>query len=145
MDKGKETERGKALGALVRTAREATGLSQRACAAEVGLPISWLQRMELGEFDRPDASRMARLVGYLPIDPEQLSAISGEYLDNELPDARAYLRTKFGATDEEIALFDDYLAQIEAGRDARQPKSVKPRTPPKRFPSKGASKKGAAS
>lgn len=123
MDKGKETERGKALAALVRSAREEAGVSQRACAAATGVQVSWLQRMELGQFDRPDASRMARLVGFLPIDPDRLLEISGDYIPNELPDVRAYLRTKYNATDEEIAQFDDYVAQIERGRMSRKPKS----------------------
>ncbi len=122
MDKGKETERGKALAALVKSAREETGISQRACAAATGVQVSWLQRMELGQFDRPDASRMARLVGFLPIDPEKLLEISGDYIPNELPDPRAYLRTKFNATDEEISQFDEYVAQIERGRESRKAK-----------------------
>lgn len=118
MKKGQETERGLALGALVKSAREAAGLTQRGCAAEVGVPISWLQRMELGEFDRPDASRMARLVGFLPIDHRQLLDISGSYLPDELPDARGYLKAKYGASDEQIAQFEDYLAQIKTGQEA---------------------------
>ncbi|MGB0871990.1 MAG: helix-turn-helix domain-containing protein [Solirubrobacterales bacterium] len=126
MDKGKETERGKALAVLVKSAREEAGVSQRACAAATGVQVSWLQRMELGQFDRPDASRMARLVGFLPIDPDRLLEISGDYIPNELPDVRAYLRTKYGASDKEIAQFDDYVAHIEQGRSARKAKP-KPR------------------
>lgn len=125
MPSGKPTERGKALAHLIKQARAEAGLSQRACAEAAGVPTSWLQRMELGEFDRPDASRMARLIGLLPIDHQQLLDISGQYIPAELPDARAYLRAKYGATDEEIAQFDEYLRQIEAGREARSSRSKK--------------------
>lgn len=133
MPSGKPTARGKALAHLIKQARAEAGLSQRACAEAAGVPISWLQRMELGEFDRPDASRMARLIGLLPIDHQQLLAISGQYIPEELPDARAYLRAKYGATDVEIAQFDDYLTQIEAGRKARDSRSKKklPATAPR--------------
>ncbi|MEH3054257.1 MAG: helix-turn-helix transcriptional regulator [Patulibacter minatonensis] len=106
---------GQALGALVREARTAKGWTLRETAPKIDVTWQWLQRMEGGAFHQPDASRMARLVGLLGIDPVRLAEVSGGYIPDELPDPIGYLRTKYGATDDQIADFERWRKEIKLG------------------------------
>ncbi len=116
-DSNKQTQ-GEALGALVRAAREKHGWTLRETAPKIGVTWQWLQRMERGAFHQPDASRMARLVGLLDIDPAALSAVSGDYIPDALPDPVGYLRAKYGATDEQIADFERWRHEVQLGQNA---------------------------
>jgi transcriptional regulator with XRE-family HTH domain len=51
------------LGEVVRKARIRARLSYRDLAARSGIALSWLARMERGDFESPDPSRLARLAG----------------------------------------------------------------------------------
>ena len=101
------------LGAFLRTAREAMGLSNRGLAALSGIDQATIGRIESGFIARPTASTLARLAAALKVETAELYA-KAEYLtESGLPTFRPYMRTKYGQLPEEdIERIEAYAARI---------------------------------
>jgi transcriptional regulator with XRE-family HTH domain len=108
------TKQAKALGALIRAARERRGLSLRALEAETGLPLSWLVYLEAGRSLEPLPDRVARLAESLEIDPARIDTVSGNYLARSLPAVRTYFRSKGKATNAELDELERVIAEVQA-------------------------------
>jgi transcriptional regulator with XRE-family HTH domain len=106
-------EQAKALGRLIRAAREGRGLSLRGLEAETGLPLSWLVYLEAGRSLEPLPDRVARLAERLEIDPAEIDDVSGNYLAQSLPTVRTYFRSKGKATEAELDELERIIEQVQ--------------------------------
>lgn len=101
--------RGEKLGQLVRSHRQATGLSLRALARREGLDYSWLSRLEQGEYAAPSPQRLQRLARALDIDIEELYGLAGYVVSDRLPEFETYLRAKYDLPDQAVTQLDEYF------------------------------------
>src|ERR1019366_5630049 len=102
------------LGALIRSAREAKGLSVREVSTEMGLTHSWLGYLETGRSLEPLPDRVAMLAEMLEIDPAEIDRVSGDYLAQSLPTVRTYFRSKGKATQAELEELERVVAEVQA-------------------------------
>jgi len=65
-------EQAKKLGALIRAAREAKGMSLRALEAESVIALSWLLYLEAGRSLEPLQGRVAKIAELLDVDPAKV-------------------------------------------------------------------------
>jgi transcriptional regulator with XRE-family HTH domain len=104
------------LGEVVRKARIRARLSYRDLAARSGIALTWLARMERGDFESPDPSRLARLAEVLRIDPKRLDRLAGGQLSDSLPEPRTYFRAKYGdLSPEQLTRLEAYVSRMRAG------------------------------
>lgn len=90
------------LGELIRTQREALGLSQNALAKQSGIDVAYISRIESGEIAQPSAPRLARLADELGLGLTETYAAAAQRPESELlPSFTPYLRTKYGELPEE--------------------------------------------
>jgi transcriptional regulator with XRE-family HTH domain len=102
------------LGALIRQAREANGLTVREAAARLDVDFTHYTRIErgergLGKYARP----VAKLYG---LNADELEAMATDKLPNFAP----YLRAKYDLTDEAIAELEGHFQEVAK---QRRPKS----------------------
>lgn len=96
------------LGQVLRTAREAKGMSSRQLEALVGIPAPTILRIEQGEFSSPAPDKLARIANALDVPLADVYAIAEYAAPKQLPNLSPYLRTKYRDLPDEAA------AQIEA-------------------------------
>jgi transcriptional regulator with XRE-family HTH domain len=102
------------LGALIRSAREAKGVSVRELSTQMGLTHSWLGYFEAGRSLEPLPDRVAMLAEMLDIDPAEIDKVSGDYLAQSLPNVRTYFRSKGKATQAELDELEHVVDEVKA-------------------------------
>ena len=97
------------LGDLLRSRREAAGLSLTRMAAKLGISRPYLSRLERGEYSNPSSKILIQLSKGLGIRTEDLYAMTGCLLPTDLPNFVPYLRAKYPDwPDLAIAELDDF-------------------------------------
>lgn len=107
------SKRAKQLGRLIKQARLAKGLSQRAAADQMGQHHSYLARLEAGDFDAPRPQQLKTLARVFDIPIENLYAIAGYQVEGRLPDFAPYLRAKYDLPDEAVDRLDEYFHMLK--------------------------------
>jgi transcriptional regulator with XRE-family HTH domain len=107
-------QQAKKLGELIRSAREARGLSLRALETETGLARTWLVYLEAGRSLEPLPDRLAKVAEALDIDPARIDRASGNYLARSLPTVRTYFRSKDKVTQAELDELERVIAEVHA-------------------------------
>jgi transcriptional regulator with XRE-family HTH domain len=98
-----------ALGALIRSARQAHGLTTRQLAEMVGWHQSRLVHLEQGAVARPSALLLQRIAQQLEIPLLELYRLAGV----PIPALRPYLRA-YGLSPEDTAKAEAYIARLAA-------------------------------
>jgi transcriptional regulator with XRE-family HTH domain len=114
----------KKLGAYVRTAREAAGLSQLRLGEEVGVPNSTILRLERGENLNPRPDLLSEIADALRIDLADLYALAGYAAPRQLPHLQPYLRTKYrDLSERDIVEITNYAERLmkQRGIDVHGP------------------------
>jgi transcriptional regulator with XRE-family HTH domain len=83
------------LGAYLRYKREAHGISTRTLAAEVGIDMSQIVRLEQGLVSAPKGEVLAGIANFLELPLADVFGFAGYAAPNELPSFRPYLRAKY--------------------------------------------------
>lgn len=84
-----------ALGSLLRSRREAAGLSSRQMALKIGISRTYLQRLETGEYEHPAPEILSRIVQVFDdMRLEDLWALAGVTMPADLPEFGPYLHAK---------------------------------------------------
>ena len=101
------------LGNLIRSKREAAGLTLTQLAAELAVSRPYLSRLERGEYAHPSSRVLAQIIKRLDISVEDAYAITGYLLPKDLPSFGPYLRAKHAdwpeAALQELETFYDFL------------------------------------
>jgi len=124
-------EQASKLGAYLKSLRLARGLSLADVAEHTGLAPSHLFYLEEGKRRSPHPDYLHRLAGFYGVLVEDLYALAGYTPAGELPELPAYLRSKYGLSDEvvrEIENYKDFLTEREDDGDTPQ-NSTSPRRP----------------
>ena len=106
---------GSALSERLRALREERGLTLTEAAEKTGLTVSHLHYIEKGA-RRPKADSLSQLARFYGVLVEDLYALAGYTPAGELPELPAYLRSKYGLSDDvirEIENYKDYLTERE--------------------------------
>jgi len=82
------------LGDLLKSRREAAGLSLTQMAAQLGISRTYLSRLERGIYAHPSSRILNQMAKHLDIRTEDLCAITGWILPTDLPSFGPYLRAK---------------------------------------------------
>lgn|SRR5208282_4559167 len=82
------------LGELLRSRREAAGLSLTQMAAKLDISRPYLSRLERGEYTNPSSKILIQLGKRLNIRTEDIYALTGCLLPTDLPNFAPYLRAK---------------------------------------------------
>jgi transcriptional regulator with XRE-family HTH domain len=114
-------QQAKRLGELIRSSRQARGLSLRALEAATGLARTWLVYLEAGRALEPLPDRLAKVAEVLHIDPARIDRVSGNYLARSLPTVRTYFRSKGKATPAELDELERVIAEVRARYAADRP------------------------
>jgi transcriptional regulator with XRE-family HTH domain len=88
-------EQAKALGSTIRRHRQHLQLSTRALAAEAGVDMATVVRIENGNFLTPAPEKLRRLATALQIAPTELLTEAGYVTASDLPSPMPYLRAKY--------------------------------------------------
>ncbi len=100
------------LGKLIARTRERKGWSFRQLAAESEIPLTWIVKLERGDFASPAPERLARLAEVLDIDPERIDRITRGAVSGSLPEVRTYFRSKYELSDAAIGQIEDLLTEL---------------------------------
>jgi transcriptional regulator with XRE-family HTH domain len=84
------------LGAAVRAAREAKGLSTRKLAEIIGTTHSYIHKLEAGWFHSISPENIQALAAALDLDPQDLFTLAGYRVPDGLPSMGTYLRSRYG-------------------------------------------------
>jgi transcriptional regulator with XRE-family HTH domain len=95
MSKGRK-DRPETLGEYVREQREQAGLSQRQLAAEAGVSLSNISRLESGFHSTPSPELLKSIADVLDIDLAELLAYRGIEIPGSARSLNAYLRRDYG-------------------------------------------------
>jgi transcriptional regulator with XRE-family HTH domain len=102
-----------ALGNLLRTKREAAGLTLTQLASELDVSRPYLSRLERGEYAHPSSRVLNQLIKRLGITVEDAYAVTGYLLPDDLPSFGPYVRAKHADWPEsvcqELDAFYEYL------------------------------------
>jgi transcriptional regulator with XRE-family HTH domain len=104
------------LGAYIRKAREAAGLTLRQLAEAAGIDHGYLAHIEAGERAKPGADVLQRLADALELDDTKLLGFIG--VKPSLPEPRVYFRRKYGVNAREA----DVLARLIEEYQTKQQK-----------------------
>lgn len=103
----------KKLGAHIRTAREATGLSQKRLGEAVGVPNSTILRLERGDNLTPRPDLLSDIADVLGISLADLFALADYAAPRELPNLTPYLRTKYrDLAEADVKAISAYAARL---------------------------------
>jgi transcriptional regulator with XRE-family HTH domain len=109
------------LGAHIRQAREAAGLSVRQVAELVGTAHSQLVKIENGYRESPPAELLQRIANALEIDATDLLGFIGVTLPKGLPSVEPYLRAKYKLKGEALQEATEQLQRIINKYDGTPP------------------------
>jgi transcriptional regulator with XRE-family HTH domain len=102
------------LGRLIRRARLAKGLSLRAAAEQIGYAVSYLSRIEAGQYKSPRPRRLQGIARVLDIPIEDLYAVAHYDMPTRLPSLAPYLRVKYGELPEEaLDRLEEYFEMLK--------------------------------
>jgi transcriptional regulator with XRE-family HTH domain len=97
------------LAELLKSRREATGMTLTAMATELGISRSQMIRLESGENKHPSPALLGRLIKRLDVKPEDLYALTGCIPPTDLPSFIPYLRAIHPDwPDDAITVLDDF-------------------------------------
>lgn len=82
------------LASVLKSGREALGITQAQLASQLGVTRPYLSRLERGEYAHPSGRVLAQLARWLNIPVEDLYGITGYALPDDLPSFGPYLRAK---------------------------------------------------
>lgn len=117
------------LAELLRSSREAAGLSIRQLDEASGVDKGLISRLESGTTLNPKRSTLNNLAAALDIDAAELHQAAG-YLDNALPGPVVYFRNKYGDLPDEAAdEFERYVDELQQRFAPAAPRSSR-RTQP---------------
>ncbi len=85
---------GSPFGDLLRTKREAAGLTLTQLSTELGISRPYLFRLERGDYVNPSAKVLNKIIRRLDITVEDAYAVTGYTFPEELPSFGAYVRAK---------------------------------------------------
>ena len=88
-------EQAKALGAFLREHRTNLGLSTRALAAQCGIDMATVVRLEQGAFVEPRPDTLRVVAEALGVNLADVFALADYVVPGELPSFRPYLRSKY--------------------------------------------------
>jgi len=109
----KSTPRSQALGALLRSKREALGYSKKRLAKAAGVPDSTVLRLEQGLFAAPRPDKLARFARLLGLRLADLYAKAGYIVPDELPSFASYLPVRYPDLPEEaVAELRDHFEHL---------------------------------
>lgn len=102
-----------AFGNLLRTKREAAGLTLAQLSAELAVSRPYLSRLERGEYEHPSSRVLSQITKRLDISAEDVYAVAGYTVPTDLPSFGPYLRAKHADWPEEafqeLERFYDFL------------------------------------
>jgi transcriptional regulator with XRE-family HTH domain len=103
-----------ALGDLLKSRREAAGLTLHEMATKLGISRQYLGRLERGEYMHPAPEILFRIVKCLNVSSEDLYALTGLLPMTDLPSLAPYLRAKHPDwPDAVIAELDDFCNYLK--------------------------------
>jgi transcriptional regulator with XRE-family HTH domain len=111
-----EIEQPSSLGDYLKRLRTERGLSLAEVAEKVDLAPSYLHYLEAGARKKPHPDYLNRLARFYDVLVEDLYALAGYTPADELPTLPAYLRSKYGLSDDvirELENYKDFLAERE--------------------------------
>jgi transcriptional regulator with XRE-family HTH domain len=82
------------LGSLLKEKRQAAGLSVTDLAVRLSVSRPYLSRLESGEYDHPSPMVLSQIAKCLNVGIEDLYAITGYMVPEDLPSFGPYLRAK---------------------------------------------------
>lgn len=88
-------EQARALGTFLREHRTALGLSTRAVAAESGVDMATIVRLEQGAFAEPKPDTLRGVAEALGVSLADVFALADYVIPDELPTFQPYLRSKY--------------------------------------------------
>lgn len=94
------------LAKVLKAGAAKAGLNQKELAQEAGVPYGWVRQVMAGGIMRPDANRLAALADVLPVDLDELLALSDQL--------GAATRLREGSGGDQPALIAALQAQTEA-------------------------------
>ncbi|SRR6266542_747695 len=100
------------LGSYLRQAREQGGVTTRKLAATLHLHASYISRLETGVLLHPSPEVLQRIARVLRVSYEDLFALSGHLLPQDLPSYRPYLRVKYDMSDRDFERLADYFTLL---------------------------------
>lgn len=83
------------LGSYLRQQRQTKGWSTRQLAAEVGVDMAQIVRLEQGRVQSPKAELLAAIAEQLELPMADVFGLAGFAVPTELPSFRPYLRAKY--------------------------------------------------
>lgn len=92
------------LGATIKSAREAKGLSKRRLAELAGITHSFVAKIEAGHFQSMGPDILTSLAHALDLPAQDLFALTGYKVPEGLPTFKPYLRARYGSELSENAL-----------------------------------------
>jgi transcriptional regulator with XRE-family HTH domain len=119
-------EQAKALGAFIRSRREACQLSARGLAAAADVDVTTVTRLEGGEFANPTPDKLRRIAHVLGVSSTDLFALADYVTPDELPAPALYLRVKYpdlptAAVDEMARMLAEQMREHGVQLDGPQP------------------------
>lgn len=105
-----------ALGNFVTARRAELELSLAAVAERMGKGVdrTWVHRIEHGEFRNTTPERLQALARALETDVEDLYAIAGITVPEQLPEFGVYLRAKYDLPDRAVDQLDEYFQMLKS-------------------------------
>lgn len=112
---GRHSTGGSPLGDLIKSKREAAGLTLTQLASAIGVSRLYLSRLERGEYAHPSSRVLTQLVKQLDISVDDAYAVTGYTLPADLPSFGPYVRAKHSdwpdVALQELESFYDFLKQ----------------------------------
>lgn len=102
-----------ALGEYLKQARERKGWSNREVSRQIGVHYSYITRIEQGHYSKPSPEILKRLANALEVPEEDLFALAGHELPENLPTFPAYLRSKYDMSPEVAKQLTDYFTYVK--------------------------------
>lgn len=114
------------LGVLLRTHRNAKGLSLARLAAHIDMAESWLLDLEKGRVKSPGVAHLSRLMEALDVDAGTVNGITDGLLTRDLPGVRTYFRGREGLPSDAVSEVEAAVAEIRRryGHPAPEPRTT---------------------
>jgi len=100
------------LGKLLRSRREALGLSLREAARRADVDKGTISHIEQGHIRNPGADILMAIAQVLRMPMSDLLAVAGWMPKNELPTLTPYLRTKYNLTPSAMQELEEHFARL---------------------------------
>jgi transcriptional regulator with XRE-family HTH domain len=107
-----DAEQAARLGAYLRARREAQGISTRSLAAEVGIDMAQIVRLEQGSVASPRADVLARIADTLDLPVADVLANAGYPVTTDLPSFTPYLRAKYDLPETAVADMEKFFTRL---------------------------------